>query len=157
MLEDIRNNIARLISRYEEQRQRADSLAAKLSELEGEVRKYREQITELNQQIDNLRLLSAFMADPDPKDARAGKEYELPAETPEMEQLVRTAAEQINGILAGFDERFHDARMEDKLVFAAVQLGVGKLLAEKRLSLLNEDIAQLGSQLEAYLESSEKQ
>ncbi len=87
----------------------------------------------------------------------AGKEYELPAETPEMEQMVRTAAEQINGILAGFDERFHDARMEDKLVFAAVQLGVGKLLAEKRLSLLNEDIAQLGSQLEAYLESSEKQ
>lgn len=71
MLEDIRNNIARLISRYEEQRQRADSLAAKLSELEGEVRKYRKQITELNQQIDNLRLLSAFMADPDPKDARA--------------------------------------------------------------------------------------
>lgn len=71
MLEDIRNNIARLISRYEEQRQRADSLAAKLSDLETEVRKYRKQITELNQQIDNLRLLNAFMADPDPKDARA--------------------------------------------------------------------------------------
>lgn len=71
MLDNIQNNIAKLISMYEAQRQRADSLAAKLADTEAAIHGYKEQITELNQQIDNLRLMSAFQVYDDPKEAKA--------------------------------------------------------------------------------------
>lgn len=60
MLEPVKQNIDRLIALYEGEKQRADQLAARLSESEASVRSYVEQITELNHQIDNLKLSSAF-------------------------------------------------------------------------------------------------
>ena len=57
-INELRSNIARLIALYEAEKQRADSLASKLSVSEGEILKYREQITDLNLQIDNQRLMS---------------------------------------------------------------------------------------------------
>lgn len=70
MLDDIRLNIAKLISLYEAEKQRADALAAKLAQKEEEVLMCREQITDLNQQIDNLNLMSAFMVDSDTQQAK---------------------------------------------------------------------------------------
>lgn len=87
----------------------------------------------------------------------AGKEHVLDAETPELERMMRIAAEQTNDILAGFDVRFHDTRIEDKLTFAAIQLGVGKLWAERELELLKSDLRLLEEQLASYLEGCDKQ
>ena len=70
MLEEIKSNIARLVALYEAERQRADTLAAKLSDSEQKCRQYKEQITDLNQQIDNLELMRAFQAAGDPADAK---------------------------------------------------------------------------------------
>lgn len=69
-INELRSNIARLIALYEAEKQRADSLASKLSVSEGEILKYREQITDLNLQIDNQRLMSAFLAGGDRGQAR---------------------------------------------------------------------------------------
>lgn len=66
MLEDIKTNIAKLIALFESERQRADSLAQQLAQSEEKALKYREQVTDLNQQIDNLKLLCAFNADGNP-------------------------------------------------------------------------------------------
>ena len=70
MLEEIKSNIARLVALYEAERQRADTLAAKLSDSEQKCRQYKEQITDLNQQIDNLELMRAFQATGDPAESR---------------------------------------------------------------------------------------
>ena len=70
MLEEIKSNIARLVAMYEAERQRADTLAAKLSDSEQTCRQYKEQITDLNQQIDNLELMRAFQAAGDPAESR---------------------------------------------------------------------------------------
>ena len=70
MLEEIKSNIARLVAMYEAERQRADTLAAKLSESEQKCLQYTEQITDLNQQIDNLELMRAFQAAGDPAESR---------------------------------------------------------------------------------------
>ncbi len=70
MLDDLRKDIAGLISLYEEQKHRADALSLKRSKAEQDVRKYKEQITDLNLQIDNLHLMNAFMADTDRQGAR---------------------------------------------------------------------------------------
>ena len=60
MLEEIKSNIARLISLYESEKQRADALEEKLAQSLEQSEAYRKQITDLNQQIDNIRLASAF-------------------------------------------------------------------------------------------------
>lgn len=60
MLEDIKNNITRLIALYEGEKQKAEELSARLSHTEEALKSCREQITDLNQQIDNLKLASAF-------------------------------------------------------------------------------------------------
>lgn len=70
MLEEIKSNIARLVARYEAERQRADALAERLVASEEKCRSYKEQIADLNQQIDNLELLRAFGATDDPAGAR---------------------------------------------------------------------------------------
>ena len=61
MLEELKANIDRLVALYESEKQRADGLAALLSEREDKLKSCKEQITDLNQQIDNLKLRSAFL------------------------------------------------------------------------------------------------
>lgn len=71
MLEDIKSNIAKLISLYETEKQRADALEQELVQSREQSKAYQEQIAELNQQIETLRLASAFTAG---GDTRAAKE-----------------------------------------------------------------------------------
>ncbi len=86
----------------------------------------------------------------------AGKEHVLSPDTPELEGMMRIAAEQVNAILSGFDRRFPDTRLEDKLAFVAIQLGVGKLCAEKELETLKADIRSMEEQLASYLDGCSK-
>lgn len=60
MLEDLKNNIARLIALYEGEKQRADMLAAKLEESLAETASCRLQINEMKARIDSLKLAGAF-------------------------------------------------------------------------------------------------
>lgn len=60
MLEDVKAHITELISLYESEKQKADSLTAKLVRNEEMLKSCKEQITDLNQQIDNLKLQIAF-------------------------------------------------------------------------------------------------
>ncbi|MBQ7269174.1 MAG: hypothetical protein IJS62_04880 [Bacteroidales bacterium] len=62
MPEDLKQNIERLIALYEAEKKRADTLEGELSEERQAVRILREQIVELNRQIDNMKLSQAFMA-----------------------------------------------------------------------------------------------
>ena len=71
MLEDVKSNIAKLVALYEAERQRADTLAARLAASEEKNQQYKEQIAELNQQIDNLELMRAFQAAGDPSESKA--------------------------------------------------------------------------------------
>jgi len=71
MLEEIKSSIDRLVALYEGQKQRADELEARLSASQASEKKYREQITELNGQIDNIKLSFAFGSTSDPEGARA--------------------------------------------------------------------------------------
>lgn len=70
MLKSIKTDIGRLLSMYETEKNRAESLASELEESRLIVLNCKEQITELNQEIDNLKLQSAFMAGGDSVQAR---------------------------------------------------------------------------------------
>lgn len=70
MLKDIKHDISRLMALYEAERQRADALSEQLSQKEIRIAKYKEQIVDLNQQIDNLGLMNAFLAGTDKEGAK---------------------------------------------------------------------------------------
>jgi len=60
MLEELKSHFQKLVALYETEKHRADALAEQLSRSEENNKIYREQITELNRQIDNLKLQGAF-------------------------------------------------------------------------------------------------
>jgi len=62
MLEEIREYIKKLIALYEGEKQRADTLEAKLSESQAEVESCQKQIDKLRRQIENSELSSGLFA-----------------------------------------------------------------------------------------------
>ncbi len=61
MLEDIQKNFERLIALYEGEKEKNNSLTSRLQASESSNQSYRERITELEKQIDNLKLAEAFL------------------------------------------------------------------------------------------------
>lgn len=62
MFEDLHSNFTKLIAHYESEKHRADSLEAQLVECRASNEAYRKHITELERQIDDLKLAEAFLA-----------------------------------------------------------------------------------------------
>ena len=63
MLDNIKQKIGQLIAAYERERMERIKLQAALEQSQKQNEAYKMQITELERQIDNLKLTSAFMAD----------------------------------------------------------------------------------------------
>lgn len=61
MLEDLKKNFERIIALYESEKKRADTLSAKLEASETANTSYRKQISELERQIEDLKLAEAFL------------------------------------------------------------------------------------------------
>ena len=86
----------------------------------------------------------------------AGKDYPLKATSPEMEQLMRLAAETINQELAVYDAKFPDKTLVDKLSFVALNETVSRMSYQKRLSSVNEEAKRMLSQTSSYLDDIDK-
>ena len=86
----------------------------------------------------------------------AGKDYPLKATSPEMEQLMRLAAETINQKLAVYDAKFPDKTLVDKLSFVALNETVSRMSYQKRLSSVNEEAKRMLSQTSSYLDNIDK-
>ena len=63
MLDNIKQKIGQLIAAYEKERMERIRLQEALQQSQAQNEAYKMQITELERQIDNLKLTSAFMAD----------------------------------------------------------------------------------------------
>lgn len=61
MLEEIQKNFERVIALYEGEREANAGLRSKLAASEASNEAYRKQITELEREIDNLKLAEAFL------------------------------------------------------------------------------------------------
>ena len=71
MLEEVKTDIEKLISLYETEKRRADSLQAELEQSRAQLAAGKERIQELDAQIDNLKLQYAFSGAGDPAEAKA--------------------------------------------------------------------------------------
>ena len=83
----------------------------------------------------------------------AGKEYPLNAKSPEMERLMRLAADDVNSMLLHMDQKFADTTLEDKLAFVALQEAAGKLTMRSKLAKAKADTESLHKDINDYLES----
>lgn len=87
----------------------------------------------------------------------AGNTYSLKASSPEMEQMMRMAAADVNSMLSKFESRFPDKTMVDKLSFVALQQAIGKLSGLKKLETLSDEVNSLNADVVSYLDSLNKE
>lgn len=83
----------------------------------------------------------------------AGKEYPLKATSPEMEQLMRIAADAINQKLQAYDSKFPGKDQMDKLVFVTLNEAIARISFQKKLAALEESEKNLLSETQAYIDN----
>ena len=86
----------------------------------------------------------------------AGNEYSLVASTPEMEQLMRLAAESINQRLDAYNTKYATQTLEAKLVFVALMEAMDKLTMKKKMMKLADEMNKFKTETDSYLENIEK-
>ena len=86
----------------------------------------------------------------------AGNTYPLKASTPEMERLMRLAAEAINAKYAAYDAKFPDKSLADKLAFVALNEAIGRLTNQKKYSEVSQEAEMLQEEVDTYLKNIEK-
>ena len=84
----------------------------------------------------------------------AGNEYPLVASSPEMERMMRLAADAINQKLAAYDAKYPNKTLSDKLSFVALNEAVGRLAYQKRVA--DADAKRLQEDVESYIRNIEK-
>ena len=86
----------------------------------------------------------------------AGKEYPLKAATPEMEQMMRIAAEAIGKRLAQYDAKYPDKELLDKLVFVTLNETVNRIAVQRKLAAQEEGEKKLLDEISSYLDSIDR-
>ena len=86
----------------------------------------------------------------------AGKDYPLKAASPEMEQVMRIAAEAINKRLAQYDAKFPDKDVLDKLVFVTLNETISRIATQRKLAAREDGEKKLLDEMTSYLDSIEK-
>ena len=87
----------------------------------------------------------------------AGKSFQLNAETPEAERLMRLAAEEVDKRLAAYEQRFSGTEASDRLAFVALGCAMGNLMNFNKLSKTEKELEDLTATLESYLQSVEEE
>ena len=81
----------------------------------------------------------------------AGIEYPMVANTPEMEETMRTAAEEINRKFSSYDAKYPDKSVLDKLIIVTLNETVNRIACQKLMRQLGDEAKSLQDGLDAYL------
>lgn len=82
----------------------------------------------------------------------AGIEYPMVAATPEMEEAMRLAADEINRKYNTYDAKYPDKTPLDKLIIVTLNETVNRIACQKRMQQLGTEAKELQDDLDAYLE-----
>ena len=86
----------------------------------------------------------------------AERSYVLKASTPENEQLIRLAAEDVNKKLNAYMASFPGKSTEDILSFVALNECVSRLAFQKKMEMDEEALSRLVAETGSYLAGTEK-
>lgn len=82
----------------------------------------------------------------------AGMEYPMVANTPEMEETMRTAADEINRKYNSYDLKYPDKTTLDKLIIVTLNETVNRIACQQKMQQLGAEAKALQDNLDAYLE-----
>ena len=85
----------------------------------------------------------------------AGEDLSMTAQTPEMEQLMRYAAESVNERVGSYAKQYPDIGPEKRLSFVAFMEAYYRLAAQNKIENLNRDIEALTQTTSNYLSGIE--
>lgn len=83
----------------------------------------------------------------------AGRQFQLKASSPEMEQSMRYAAEDINKMLDRYTEKYPDKDQMEMLLFVTLTQTVSRFNAQLKLNALTAEQEKLANDLSNYLKS----
>ena len=86
----------------------------------------------------------------------AGRPYNLTATSPEHEEVIRKAAEDVNRKIAQYQEKFPKTGMSDIMAFMALNVCMNNIVLQKQISQMNAETETLAGELESYLDTIDK-
>ena len=86
----------------------------------------------------------------------AGRPYNLTATSPEHEEVIRKAAEEVNAKIAQYQERFPTKGMTEILSFLALNICMNNIVLQKQVKGMINAEELLAKELERYLDNIDK-
>ena len=86
----------------------------------------------------------------------ADRSYPLKVNSPEHEEVIRKAADNINKMVAKYQDRFPGKGMIEILSFVALNTCMSNITLNRQIKNLNEEEMQLARELEGYLDNIDK-
>ena len=81
----------------------------------------------------------------------AGIEFPMVAPTPEMEEAMRIAADEINRKYNSYDAKYPDKTPLDKLIIVTLNEAVNRIACQKKMQQLGAEAKALQDDVEVYL------
>ena len=86
----------------------------------------------------------------------AGRPYNLTATSPEHEEVIRKAAEEVNRKIEQYQDRFPKTGMTDIVAFTALNVCMSNIILQKQIKDMKGAEEALAGELESYLENIDK-
>ena len=86
----------------------------------------------------------------------AGRPYNLSATSPEHEEIIRKAADEVNRKIAQYQEKFPSKGMTEIMSFMALNVCMSNILLQRQVDGMKEDENRLAAELERYLENIDR-
>ena len=86
----------------------------------------------------------------------AGRPYNLTATSPEHEEVIRKAADELNSKIAQYQEKFPKTGMSDIMSFMALNVCMNNIVLQKQISQMKAEEEALAGELESYLDNIDK-
>ena len=86
----------------------------------------------------------------------AGRQYNLAATSPEHEEVIRKAANDVNRMIAQYQEKFPKTGLSDIVTFMALNVCMSNIVLQKQMKEMKEAEEVLANELESYLINIEK-
>ena len=86
----------------------------------------------------------------------ADRSYPLKVNSPEHEEVIRKAADDINKMVAKYQDRFPGKGMIEILSFVALNTCMSNITLNKQMKEMTDAEEMLAKELEGYLENTDK-
>lgn len=83
----------------------------------------------------------------------AGRPYNLTATSPEHEEVIRKAADEVNAKIAQYQDKFPSKGMTEILSFMALNVTMNNLVLKMQVKAVKDAEEGLAKELERYLEN----